>query len=151
MPDDGDAPRLVARLVSLQPDVGGIDNVQTWIEDANSTVFPGNTVDSHTATAAFGQVAYGTPLQNTLDYPILVSGSVAVTAATAGVVNVGVGPSATPTVDPITPAITVAALVIVPFSAVVPAGYYLSLTHTGTITTGTPVSAATPLTGPPAA
>lgn len=149
MPDDGDAPRLVATLVSLDPQDDGATNVQEWIDAAGPLVYPNDPLDSHTATSAFGQVAFGTPLQNAAFYPILVSGSVAVTAATAGLVNLGVGDTTTPTVDPITPSLTTAALIIIPFSAVVPPGSYLSLTHTGTITPGTPVSIATPLTGAP--
>lgn len=148
MPDDGDAPRLIARLVSLDPNVDGDDNVQQWIEDASGAVFPGDPTDSYTATAAFGAIAFGTPVTNDADYPILVTGSCIVTAATAAVINLGVGPTVTPTVDPITPAITVAAATSVAFSAVVPAGSTISLTHTGTITVGSPVCIATPVAGP---
>lgn len=145
MPDDGDAPRLIARLVSLDPPVDGSDNVQDWIGVANGALFLGSAPSSHDATAAFGAVAFGTPVQNAADYAVLISGSCIVTAATAALVNLGVGSSATPTVDPITPAITVAAATVVPFSALVPSGYYLSLTHTGTITVGSPVCIASAL------
>lgn len=101
--------------------------------------------DSHTATTAFGALAVGTPLQNVLGYDILVSGTVNVTAATAGSVKLGVGASATPTTDPITGSITTAALAVIAFSAVVPNNYYLSLQSAGTITLASPVIVATPL------
>lgn len=149
MPDDGDAPRLVARLVSLDPNVDDQDNVQGWVENASNTLFPNDPTDSHAATTTFGAIAFGTPVQNGADYPILVSGTCIVTAATAALISLGVGPTATPTVDPITPAITVAAATSVAFSAVVPSGYTISLTHTGTITVGSPVCIASPLTGGP--
>lgn len=99
--------------------------------------------DSHTATAAFGALAVGTPKQNTLGYDILVTGRIPVTVAVSGSLNLGVGPTATPTVDPMTGTIT--AVTTVDFSAVVPNGYFLSVTLTGTLTLGTPVIVATPL------
>lgn len=99
--------------------------------------------DSHTATAAFGALAVGTPKQNTLGYDILVTGRIPVTVAVSGSLNLGVGPTATPTVDPMTGTIT--AVTTVDFSAIVPNGYYLSVTLTGTLTLGTPVIVATPL------
>lgn len=101
--------------------------------------------DSDTATTAFGALTVGTPLQSALAYDVLVSGTITITAATAGTLSLGVSPGATPVTSPITGAITTATNVIISFSAVVPAGYYLSLVSAGTITLGSPVIVATPL------
>lgn len=101
--------------------------------------------ESHTATVAFGALAVGTPKQNALGYDIMVTGTVNVTAATAGSLKLGVGSTATPTTDPITGSITTAALSVVAFSAIVPNNYYLSLQSAGTITLASPVIVATPL------
>lgn len=121
-----------------------------WSWNANgSTTFPGpistKPTDSHTATASFNgsPLAIGTPKQNTLGYDIAVNVSIPVSAAVGGSLNVGVGPSATPTVDPITPALSAAGSQ--DWSGIVPAGYYLSVTTTGTITAGTPVVHVTPV------
>lgn len=142
--DESDYFRQNARDVALSPTVGGYGNVQDAITAviAEEPVAP---TDSHTATVAFGQVAFGTPLQNAAAYAIQVTITAAVASATAGVVVLGVGPTATPTTDTIVPAFTTAVLEIISFSAVVPAGYYLSIAHTGTISVGTPQSVATPL------
>lgn len=101
--------------------------------------------DSHTATAAFNAspLALGTPKQSPLAYDVTVNVSVPVSAAVGGSINVGVGPTSTPTVDPITPALSAAGSQ--DWSGVVPAGYWLSVTTTGTITAGTPVVQVTPL------
>jgi hypothetical protein len=119
-----------------------------WLADGH-TNFPGSIAtvptDSHTATTAFNAspLAIGTPLQSPLSYDVEVNVVIAVSAAVGGSLNVGVGPSATPTVDPLTPALSGPALVT--WSGVVPKGYYLSFTTTGTITAGTPVVQVTPL------
>lgn len=142
--DESDYFRQNARDVAVSPTVGGYANVQ----DAIAGIIGADPVaptDSHTATAAFGQVAFGTPLQNTAAYAIGVTITAAVASATAGVIVLGVGPTATPTTDTIIPAFTTAVLEIISFSAIVPAGYYLSIAHTGTISVGTPQSVATPL------
>jgi hypothetical protein len=99
--------------------------------------------DSHTATSAFGAVAVGTPKQNTLGYDVLVRVAIPVSAAVGGSLNVGVGPTATPTVDPATPALSAAGLFEI--TQYVPADYYLSITSTGTITIGTPITQVSPV------
>lgn len=142
--DESDYFRGYARDVGLNPTVGGY----TQVQDALAGIIGSDPVaptDSHTATTAFGQVIFGTPLQNTAAYAIMVTITAAVASATAGVIVLGVGPTATPTTDTIVPAFTTAVLEIISFSAVVPAGYYLSIAHTGTISVGTPQSVATPL------
>jgi hypothetical protein len=98
--------------------------------------------DSHTATVAFGALALGTPKRNTLGYDVVVNVSISISAAVGGSIESGVGPSATPTTDEMTPALSAATLVS--FSQYVPAGYYLSVVTTGTITAGTPVVQVTP-------
>jgi hypothetical protein len=108
-----------------------------WVQLGGSFAPP----DSHTATAAFGAVALGTPIQNTLGYDVIVNLAIPVTASTGGSLNSGVGPSATPTVDAITPALAAATVVYV--SQYVPDGYYLSVTSTGTITLGTVITQVT--------
>jgi hypothetical protein len=124
----------------------------TWSWNADgSTNFPGPIstapIDSHTATTAFnaspGPLAIGTPLQNTLGYDIAVNVSIPVSLTTGGSLNVGVGPSATPTVDPFTPALSTATTV--DWSGIVPENYYLLFTTSGTITAGTPVVQVTPV------
>jgi len=92
-------------------------------------------VAANTASTAFGQLAVGTALQNTANYPILVNVSMEITSSTAAVILVGVGPTNTPTAQAVTASITVTALPY-GFSFVVPAKYYARVTTTGTITVG---------------
>lgn len=142
--DESDFFRGLARNTALSPAVGGYTNVQDAIAGviAAEPVAP---TDSHAATAAFTQVAFGTPLQNTAAYAILVTLTAVVTSATTATFSLGVGPTSTPTTDVVVPSFTTAAQAIVSYSAVVPAGYYLSTTHAGTIVVGTPQSVVTPL------
>lgn len=98
--------------------------------------------DSHTATTAFGSLALGTPKQSPLEYDVIATISVPISAAVGGSVAAGVGPTSTPTTDPISPALSAAT--VITFSQYVPADYYLSVTTSGTITAGTPVVQITP-------
>lgn len=128
-------------------ELGSTGQFEWGFERTGLTTLPGPIstapTDSHTATTAFGALTVGTPLQNTFGYDILVTCRIPVTAAVTGSsVSMGVGPTATPTVDPITGNLTAATTV--DFTAYVPAGYYLSVTSTGTITLGTPTLVATP-------
>ena len=88
---------------------------------------------SHTTTAAFGALVVGTPKLNTLGYDVLLNVTVNLTAATTAVISVGVGPTATPTVDPITPALSVTG--DVSFNVLVPDGHWISVTATGAVAT----------------
>lgn len=134
-----------AGVVILQSGTTLLLSAGTGPISMSSTGIATTPTDSHTATVAYGALAVGTPLQNGLGYDIMVTGTVNVTAATAGSLKLGVGPTATPTTDPITGSITTAALSVVAFSAIVPAGYYLSLQSAGTITLASPVIVVTPL------
>lgn len=101
--------------------------------------------DSHTATVAFGALAVGTPLLNSLGYDVLVSGTITITSATAGSLKLGVDSAAAPTTDPITGSITTATAIIISFSAHLPDGYYLSLQSAGTIALSAPTIVVTPI------
>ena len=93
---------------------------------------------SDTATSAFGSlISFGTPIQNTLGYDVLVTISFHITAASGGTINAGVGPTSTPVTQQISPSLT-GAVPVFTFSQYLPAGYYISLTTSGTITTSTP-------------
>lgn len=100
---------------------------------------------SVTATAAFSTLAVDTPLQSSLGYDVLVSGVIRITSATAGTIALGVGPTSTPTASPYLAAFTSATAVALPYAAVVPAGYYLSLVSGGTIVIAAITAVATPL------
>ena len=91
-------------------------------------------VDSNTATTAFGSLAIGTALQNTLGYDILVNISIAATVATGATIVLGVGPTSTPTTNPVTASFSVG--LTQSFTAIVPSGYYCLVNTTGTITVG---------------
>lgn len=146
MPDESDYFRGYARDVGLAPVIGTAGNVQ----DALGNAFPAGGLAttppaSHTASAVFSAFAVGTPIQNTLTYDVLVSGLIKITSATAGTLALGVGATATPTTDPLLTSYTNASASIVGFSAVVPAGYYLSVASGGTIVVASATAVATPL------
>ena len=106
------------------------------------TVYP--SPNSPPASAVFA-AAISAGVHNTLSYDILVTGAINYTAAVAGAtVTLGVGPTTTPTQQTLA-TINAALAQVLPFSAVVPAGYYLALGTTGTVTIGTINAIGTPL------
>lgn len=146
MPDESDYFRGYARDVGLAPTINGAGNVQDALGNAFPTGGLATTPPaSHTATATFSGFAVGTPKQNTLAYDVLVTGTVRISSATAGTLALGVGAGATPTTDPLLTAFTVAADTVIAYSAVVPAGYYLSIVSGGTIVVASATAIATPL------
>lgn len=112
----------------------GVDNAKSGrfsVLESTSTLVTAPT-DSHTATTAFGNnITLGTPLRNTTGYDILVTIGITVTAATAATLVMGVGSSATPTTDTVTPSFSTTG--VIGLSAIVPNNYYLSLNKTGTL------------------
>lgn len=86
------------------------------------------------AVSAASTLALGTAYQNTLGYDIVLTVYVSVTAATAGSLSNGVGPTTTPTQQTIVSALTVAAVTIIPVTIYLPSGYYALLSTGGTIT-----------------
>lgn len=146
MSDESDYFRGYARDVGLNPAIGAATNVQ----DALGGAFPSGGLatappSSNTATATFAGFAVDTPKQNTLAYDVLVSGTIRVTSATAGTLALGVGPTATPTTNALLASYTNASASVIPFSAVVPAGYYLSIVSGGTIVVASATAVASPL------
>ncbi len=89
---------------------------------------------SNTATTGFGSIAIGTALQNTLGYDILVNISVNATVATGATIVMGIGSTNTPTTNAVTGSFSTG--LTSSFSAIVPAGYYILVNTTGTITVG---------------
>lgn len=61
--------------------------------------FPSAPASSNTATAAFGQIAFGTAKQNTLGYAVNIIFTAQYTATTGLDISVGVGSTNTPTTD----------------------------------------------------
>jgi hypothetical protein len=98
---------------------------------------------SHTARAALGALTVGTAYQNTLAYDVVVNVAIVVTAATAASFSAGVGPTSTPTTDALTGSLSIGT--VLTFSFYVPAGYYLLLTDSGTITLGSTTTTVFPV------
>lgn len=91
-------------------------------------------VSSSTATSTFGSLVVGTARQNTANYAILVNVSMAITAAAGATIVMGVGSTSTPSTNTVVSSFSVAETIS--FSAFVPAGYYMLVNTTGTITVG---------------
>lgn len=89
---------------------------------------------SHTATTTFGtSFTLGTAIQNTLGYDIIVNAGILVASATSATITMGVGSTSTPTKDTVIPSFTTAVIGLLGLCAYVPAGYYLLIDKTGTI------------------
>jgi hypothetical protein len=132
----------------LSPTRGGTgvnNSTNTLTINANSTI---NQNVSTTAIPTFGSLittpansddsslSLGTAYQNTLGYDIVLTVYLAITAATAGSVAVGVGATNTPTQQNVISGFTIAALSIIPITIYLPTSYYalVSLTSvTGSI------------------
>ncbi len=96
----------------------------------------GATVITAPAASAASSLILGTAYQNPFGYDVVLTVYIAVTAATAGTISVGVGPTNTPTQQDVVTGFTIAALSIIPVTIYLPTGYYalLSLTSvTGSI------------------
>lgn len=115
---------------------------RTWtLPDATGTIqlqgqSLGSTVVTSPAASQSSSLILGTAYQNPFGYDVVLTVYVAVTAATAGSIAVGVGPTNTPTQQNVVTGFTIAALSIIPVTIYLPTGYYalLSLTSvTGTI------------------
>jgi hypothetical protein len=126
----------------------GVNRVALYTDDiscgvtANGTPTRGTIRSAPPASSAFS-ITFGTPVQNTLGYDVLISGYINVTAATAGSVQMGVASTSTPSTFPLTPALGAAQLIS--FSAYVPSNYYLSLAGSGVITVDSVLAIATPI------
>ena len=100
---------------------------------------------SATATSTLGGVTISNPIQNTLGYDILLSGTIAIAVAAGGNLVMGVDTSATPSTGPLTTALTLGGLTYLSYSAVIPKNYYFLLDVSGSITVSSITSVATPL------
>ena len=101
---------------------------------------------SVTATNTLGPVTFNTPKQNTLGYDVIFTGTVEISAATAGILSMAVGSGATPSGSPLTPAITTSSTILINFSAYVPMNYYFSLaTASGSLTVASITTIMTPV------
>ncbi|HEY5236085.1 MAG TPA: hypothetical protein VIJ14_07905 [Rhabdochlamydiaceae bacterium] len=91
-------------------------------------------ISSSLATAAFvTSLTSGVSAHNTTGYNLLVNISVSVTLVTApGVLELGVGPTSTPTVNAVTA--TLGSTGIYSITALVPSNYWLLVSNTGTLT-----------------
>lgn len=102
--------------------------------------------NSSDATTSFGVITFANPIQNTLGYDIIVTGTIDVASATGAAIIMGVGPSPTPTPSPITQSLTTASDLYIGFSAYVPSGYYLVFAGLGgALVVSSIVSAVTPV------
>ena len=90
--------------------------------------------DPASTTAALTSVAVGSAWQNTLDYDVLVTVTLVVTAATGASLAAGVDSSDTPTTVPVVGSFSTATAAVIPLSFKVPAGQYLEIDSSGTIT-----------------
>lgn len=106
--------------------------------DANGTLCMDTSSSGSITTtppaSASASLIVGTAYQNTLGYDVVVTVYISVTAATAGSLLLGVGPSITPTQQTIVSALTVAAVTIIPVTIYLPSNYYALLSTGGTVT-----------------
>lgn len=86
------------------------------------------------AASSDSALSIGTAFQNAFAYDIIVNVYLAVSAATAANILLGVGPTTTPTQSTIVSGLTLAALNIIPIQIYIPALYYALLSTSGTIT-----------------
>lgn len=108
----------------------------TYCDTSDGQLVSTQAVASNTATSTFGALAVGTARQNTANYAILVNVSIVVTAATSATITLGVGPTSTPTTNTAVNTFTAAAATTFHLCGFVPAGYYMLVNTTGTITVG---------------
>ena len=108
------------------------------LQDASGTLCMDTSSSGSLTTAppvsASSTLAVGTAYQNTLGYDIVLTVYIAVTAATAASILLGVGPTTTPTQQTIVSSLTTAALIIIPVTIYLPNSYYAKLSTSGTIT-----------------
>lgn len=90
---------------------------------------------SDALTTAFGALAVGAALQNTTGGNLLVNVAIDFSSATSATILAGVDIQSSPTQDQISNSLT--GLGTFNFSITVPSGFYLLVTTSGTITTGT--------------
>ena len=91
-------------------------------DSSDSQIVSPTPVAANTASSTFGSLAVGTAKQNTANYPIMVTISMAITAATGAVILVGIGSTSTPTAQALTASFSTTGTMN--FSFPVPAGYY---------------------------
>lgn len=108
----------------------------TYLDTSDGQLTTPTPASSHAVIVAFGSITLGTAKQNTSAYAIHVNINIVATAATAATIIMGVGSTNTPTTDTVWPSFTVAAASNYAMSALVPAGFYLLVNTTGTITVG---------------
>jgi hypothetical protein len=108
----------------------------TYCDTTHSQIVSTLAVASATVTTNFGQIAVGTALQNTANYAILVNVSLVITAATSATIIMGIGSTSSPSTSTVVTTFSTAASEIISFSGFVPAGYYILVNTTGTITVG---------------
>lgn len=108
----------------------------TYCDTSDGQLVSTQAVASATATSTFGSLVVGTGRQNTATYAILVNVSMVITAATGATIVMGIGSTSTPSTNTVVTTFTVAAAATYSFSGFVPAGYYMLVNTTGTITVG---------------
>lgn len=112
----------------------------TWVQ-GGSVLASGVTTRppaSHTLLGTLGSLAIGTAWQNTAGIDVLATVVIPVTSGTAGFLVAGVGSTSTPVQDQAIPATSAAEVVTLSYK--VPAAWYLLISASGTIATGTPVT-----------
>lgn len=100
---------------------------------------------SPSASTSSPTITAGTPYHNVATNDVFITGTIAVSSATAGVIGLGVGSTNTPTTAAIIPAVTLATTTYFPFSAYVPAGYFLLINTSGTIVVSSITAAQMPV------
>ncbi len=86
------------------------------------------------AVSSSSSLIVGTAYQNTLGYDVVITVYLAISAATAADILLGVGPTNTPTQQTIISGLTLASLGVVPVNIYLPNNYYALLSTSGTIT-----------------
>jgi hypothetical protein len=108
----------------------------TYVDTSDGQVVATQAVASSSATSTFGSLVVGTARQNTSTHAIMVNVSMVITAATNATIVLGIGSTNTPTTNTVVTTFSTATTETFSFFGFVPAGYYMLVNTTGTITVG---------------
>lgn len=111
-------PNVSQNITVITPSASG-----TIVLDTSSS----GSITTAPAASQSSSITLGTAYQNPFGYDVVLTVYLAITAATAGSIAVGVGPTSTPTQQNVVTGLTLAALNIVPITIYLPTGYYALL------------------------